>query len=98
MEKWYRMLTGTSENMKDLSRMEEEKAKLYNEMPAPRKKRLSKAEEANVNAKKTGQGGSWMQVHIPYPETNTFVRRPKTSADVEIKAHAIHPSSFPVPC
>merc|ERR1719152_200890 len=68
--------------------MEEEKAKLYNEMPAPQKKRLSKAEEANVNAKKTGQGGSWMQVHIPYPETNTFVRRPKTSADVEIKALA----------
>jgi len=88
VEKWYRMLTGTSENMKDINRVEQAKAKLYSEPPPSKKKQAATGEGDGLDKKKTGQGGSWMQVRIPYPEQNSFVRRPKTSADVEIKSLA----------
>jgi hypothetical protein len=87
VERWYRMLTGTSDNMKDISRMEEEKA---NHLPPVQKKakKAPAASETDVNQRNQAAAGSWMQVRIPFPENNNFTRRPKTAAEVEIKALA----------
>merc|ERR1712167_546726 len=71
VERWYRMLTNTSENMKELSHIEEERAN----QPAPERKKRRTTSEADLMERSRGQAGSWMQVRIPYPESMTFVRR-----------------------
>lgn len=82
VELWYRMLTGTSENMKDLAKIEEDRAQ---SVSAPKRKKRKGMSAADVSERKQGVEGSWMQVHIPRQEAMDYTKRPKTSNDVQIK-------------
>jgi len=82
VERWYRMLTGTSESMMDMGRDPRMQGE---QQAAPEKKRrkVSTSADADIMERNRSQAGSWMQVRIPFPESMAYARRPETSADVK---------------